>query len=95
MRNAHKILVGKSKVKRPFGRPRSTCDGNNKMNLKTESESLDYKLLCDHCLLFLLYNMPSGWSKKAKTDWNLMQLSASGLKPSRYTPWRHKGEEEV
>jgi hypothetical protein len=79
MRNTHKILVGKPKVKRPFGRPRSTCDGNNKMHLKTQSEILDYKMLCDHCLLFLLYNMPSGRYKKAKTDWNLMEHSASGL----------------
>jgi hypothetical protein len=33
MRNSHKILVGKSEVKRPFGRPRRRMEDNIKMSL--------------------------------------------------------------
>jgi hypothetical protein len=34
MRNAHKILVGKSEWKRPVGRPRRRCEHNTEMELK-------------------------------------------------------------
>jgi hypothetical protein len=34
MRNAHKILVGRPKVKRPLGRPRRIWKDNIKMDLR-------------------------------------------------------------
>jgi hypothetical protein len=34
IRNAYKILVGKSEDKRPFGRPRCTWEGNIRMDLR-------------------------------------------------------------
>jgi hypothetical protein len=33
-RNAYRILVGKPEGKRPLGRPRRTCVGNIKMDLR-------------------------------------------------------------
>jgi hypothetical protein len=33
-RNAHGVLVGKSEVKKPLGRPRSRWEGNIKINVR-------------------------------------------------------------
>jgi hypothetical protein len=43
MRNAYKILVGKSEVRRPLKRPRCRWEGNIKMDLREiELEDVDW-----------------------------------------------------
>jgi hypothetical protein len=43
IRNAYTTLVGKSKRKRPFGRPRSRCEGITELDIKeSECQGVDW-----------------------------------------------------